>query len=83
MTSLKAKGKGKDTKRKSKGKRSESKGRSLTPGRPTSTTRSAYTMPMNRYPVAIGGTHTSLNDKHYSVIFDSCGNKTDETYGDI
>ena len=31
---------------------------------------SAYIMPMNRYPVAVGGAYDALNTSQYSVVFD-------------
>ena len=70
----KAKGKGKDKKgnekNKGRGRRADSRGRSATPGPPSIPTRSAYIMPVNRYPVAVSGAYDSLNDKHCTVIFD-------------
>ena len=66
----KPKPKGKDDKGKGKGKRPGSRARSGTPRPSGPVTRSAYIMPVNRYPVAVEGAHNSLQPKHYTVIFD-------------
>ena len=63
----KGKGKKEDEKGKGKGKRPGTRGRSGTPVPSGPVTRSAYIMPVNRYPVAVEGALNSLQDKHYSV----------------
>ena len=61
------KGKGKG---KGQGRRPGSRGRSGTPVPTGPVTRSAYIMPINRYPVAVEGAHMTFQSKHYSIVFD-------------
>ena len=68
----KPKGKGKKDEKgkgKGKGKRAGSRPRSGTPVPTGPVTRSAYIMPMNRYPVAVEGAHTAFQSRHYSVAY--------------
>ena len=69
----KPKGKGKEDEKgkgKGRGRRSGSRPRSGTPVPTGPVTRSAYIMPINRYPVAVEGAHMPSQSKHYSVVFD-------------
>ena len=69
----KPKGKGKEDEKgkgKGKGRRAGSRPRSGTPVPTGPVTRSAYIMPINRYPVAVEGAHMPFQSKHYSVVFD-------------